>query len=509
MKKRQKKKKKNNVLLLLAPLLLFAAGAGIFLYPAVSNMLAERNQQNVIRTYQATVDELDQAAIDAAWQEAVEYNENLAGDPVHDPFVMGSGYVLPDNYEEVLNISGDGVMGYVEIPKINVYLPIYHGTGEDVLEKGAGHLEMTALPIGGENRHPVISAHRGLPSAELFTRLDEMETGDQFYIHVLDRTLAYEVDQIEVIEPEELSLLQPEEDKDLVTLLTCTPYAVNTHRAARAGDPDSLYRRPGRRRRNCAGRGKYVAYRISGCDPDGYRSIVSYPGWCGRAQKTRKAAQETAGKKGRRKVMRRSEKLRRSQIARAGRRREAERKAGRGRKLLLVFAVLLFAAGAGLMLVPFAEEFISARKGERQIAVFREREYGNGETDAAGPEEGGSEEEGDEKSSHSELLEQMQEYNRKIYENGQQDLKDAWSYEQTVFEFTDTGLDEEMIGYITIPAMDLELPLYIGADEENLSKGAAVLGQTSMPIGGSDTNCVIAAHRGGRRCAYVPGDREP
>ena len=194
--------------------------------------------------------------------------------------------------------------------------------------------------------------------------------------------------------------------------------------------------------------------------------------------------------------MRRSEKLRRSQIARAGRRREAERKAGRGRKLLLVFAVLLFAAGAGLMLVPFAEEFISARKGERQIAVFREREYGNGETDAAGPEEGGSEEEGDEKSSHSELLEQMQEYNRKIYENGQQDLKDAWSYEQTVFEFTDTGLDEEMIGYITIPAMDLELPLYIGADEENLSKGAAVLGQTSMPIGGSDTNCVIAAHRG-------------
>ncbi len=138
--------------------------------------------------------------------------------------------MLPDNYEEVLNISGDGVMGYVEIPKINVYLPIYHGTGEDVLEKGAGHLEMTALPIGGENRHPVISAHRGLPSAELFTRLDEMETGDQFYIHVLDRTLAYEVDQIEVIEPEELSLLQPEEDKDLVTLLTCTPYAVNTHR---------------------------------------------------------------------------------------------------------------------------------------------------------------------------------------------------------------------------------------------------------------------------------------
>ena len=223
-------KKKKNPLLLLAPLLLFAAGAGIFLYPAISNLLAERQQQEVIHTYQAKVNEMDQVQIDTAWAEAEVYNENLAGDPVHDPFVMGSGYVLPDNYSQVLNINGDGVMGYVDIPEIDVYLPIYHGTSEEVLAEGAGHLEMTALPIGGLNRHPVISAHRGLPSAELFTRLDEMETGDQFYIHVLDQTLAYEVDQIEVIEPEELSLLQPEEDKDLVTLLTCTPYAVNTHR---------------------------------------------------------------------------------------------------------------------------------------------------------------------------------------------------------------------------------------------------------------------------------------
>lgn len=228
--KRKRKKKKRNLLLLLAPVLLFAAGAGIFLYPAISNYLAERQQTEVIHTYQAKVDEMEQAEIDAAWQEAVVYNENLAGDPVHDPFIMGSGYVLPDNYEEVLNVDGDGVMGYIDIPKIDVYLPIYHGTSEEVLAEGAGHLEMTALPIGGENRHSVISAHRGLPSAELFTRLDEMEAGDQFYIHVLDQTLAYEVDQIEVILPEELSLLQPEEDKDLVTLLTCTPYAVNTHR---------------------------------------------------------------------------------------------------------------------------------------------------------------------------------------------------------------------------------------------------------------------------------------
>ena len=190
---------KKNLLLFLAPLLLFAAGAGIFLYPAVSNLLAEKNQQKVIHTYEAEVENLDQEELDAAWEEAQTYNENLAGDPVHDPFIMGSGYVLPDNYGEVLNIGGDGVMGYIDIPKISVYLPVYHGTSEEVLAKGAGHLEMTALPVGGENRHSVISAHRGLPSAELFTRLDEMVEGDRLYIHILDRTLAYEVDQIKVI----------------------------------------------------------------------------------------------------------------------------------------------------------------------------------------------------------------------------------------------------------------------------------------------------------------------
>ena len=230
MGRKTEKERRRNPWIFLAPLLVFAAGAGIFLYPAVSNFLAERAQTNVIRSYQAAVDESNRQKLEEEWQKAEEYNENLAGDPVHDPFVMGSGYVLPDNYEDVLNLNGDGVMGYLEIPRIDVELPIYHGTSEEVLEKGAGHLEATALPIGGKNRHPVISAHRGLPSAELFTRLDEMEIGDWFYLSVLDETLAYEVDKITVIEPEELEFLTPEENRDLLTLLTCTPYGVNTHR---------------------------------------------------------------------------------------------------------------------------------------------------------------------------------------------------------------------------------------------------------------------------------------
>ena len=178
--------------------------------------------------YEQTVAAQDDALLAEEWAKAEEYNENLAGDPVHDPFVPGSGYALPDNYLDVLNI--DGVMGRITIPKIGVDLPIYHGTDAETLEKGVGHIESTSLPIGGEYRHAVLTGHRGLPSAELFTRLDELEPGDQFYLHVLDATLAYQVDQILTVEPQELETLVAEPGQDYVTLVTCTPYGINTHR---------------------------------------------------------------------------------------------------------------------------------------------------------------------------------------------------------------------------------------------------------------------------------------
>lgn len=228
--KENDKRIKKNRFTILVPIIIFVIGAGIFLYPAISNYITSISHDQVIHSYAAKVSEISQEQIDAMWNEAIIYNDNLAGDPLHDPFVAGSGYVIPDNYEEVLNPNGDGVMAYIEIPKIDVYLPIYHGTSEEVLTKGAGHIEATSLPIGGINRHSVISAHRGLPSSLLFTRLDELEKGDIFNIHVLNEIHSYEVDQIEVILPEELSSLSAEPDKDLVTLLTCTPYGVNTHR---------------------------------------------------------------------------------------------------------------------------------------------------------------------------------------------------------------------------------------------------------------------------------------
>ena len=229
-RKTKKSEQKINPAVFLASLLIFAVGVGIFIYPAVSNLLAESQQRNTVHVYEQNVSALEQEEIQEQRELAETYNANLVGDELHDPFIQGSGYVIPDNYNEVLNLSEDGVMGYVDIPKIDVSIPIYHGTSEEILQKGAGHLEASSLPVGGTDTHSVISAHRGLPSAKLFTDLDELETGDVFYIHVLDEILAYQVDQINTVDPDDLDLLRVVNGRDLVTLLTCTPYAVNTHR---------------------------------------------------------------------------------------------------------------------------------------------------------------------------------------------------------------------------------------------------------------------------------------
>lgn len=223
-------KNNNDKILLIIALIFILVGTGIFLYPSISNYLAEKNQVEAIRKYDKLVVNLDKAGLQEEKDKAQIYNENLSGDPVHDPFVKGSGYALPENYKEVLNFSGDGVMGYVDIPEINVYLPIYHGTSDDVLEKGVGHIQNTSLPIGGSSTHSVLTGHTGLPNAELFTRLDELEVGDIFYIHVLDEVLTYKIYETKVILPDKIDELQINNGEDLITLVTCTPYGVNSHR---------------------------------------------------------------------------------------------------------------------------------------------------------------------------------------------------------------------------------------------------------------------------------------
>lgn len=224
------KKNKSQKLLFIMAIILILVGSAVFLYPNISNYLAKKNQVTAIRTYEENVVELEEEDLSEELEAATTYNQSLSGEPLHDPFVANSGYILPDNYKQVLNITEDGIMAYIKIPKISVYLPIYHGTTSDILEKGVGHMNSSSLPIGGSSTHCVLTGHTGLASAELFTRIDELEIGDIFYIYVLNEVLAYKVYETKVILPDEVDELQIIQGKDLVTLVTCTPYGVNTHR---------------------------------------------------------------------------------------------------------------------------------------------------------------------------------------------------------------------------------------------------------------------------------------
>lgn len=205
--------------------LVFLAGLGVVLYPTVSSWVNDRTQSRAVVDYDGEVEGLDPARVEAIFAEAEAYNERLASLAV--PLVE---YEQAEGYEQALDITGTGIMGYVEIPKIDVRLPIYHGTSNDVLVQATGHFEGTTLPIGGSGRHAVIAGHRGLPSAVLFTYLDKLVVGDRFTVTVLDRVMTYEVDQVKETDPTQLEELAIVPGRDYVTLLTCTPYGINTDR---------------------------------------------------------------------------------------------------------------------------------------------------------------------------------------------------------------------------------------------------------------------------------------
>ena len=213
--------------------IIFLAGLSLLLYPFVANQWNNYRQKQLISGYEQAVSEKEAAEgidYDAERKKAEDYNEALLPCVLPDSFALAESSGVDPVYMNTLNIAGDEMMGSVEIPKINIKIPIYHTTEEEVLNKGAGHLEGSSLPVGGANTHAVISAHRGLPSASLFTDLDQLKEGDHFLLHVLDETLCYEVDKISVVKPEDTSALAVEDGQDLVTLLTCTPYGVNTER---------------------------------------------------------------------------------------------------------------------------------------------------------------------------------------------------------------------------------------------------------------------------------------
>lgn len=226
MKKKASKKNRITAILLVAVLL---AGLSLLLYPLVSNYWNSIHQSQAIAAYMDDVSELDDSTYDTLWEEAQSYNASL---------LENENRFFPDEeeqqqYEQLLRISDDGIngiIGYIEIPNIDVTLPIYHGTSEEILQVAIGHIEGSSLPVGGLSTHCVISGHRGLPSSRLFTDIDRLSEGDIFTLLVLDEALTYEVDQIRIVEPDDISLLEIKEREDLCTLVTCTPYGVNSHR---------------------------------------------------------------------------------------------------------------------------------------------------------------------------------------------------------------------------------------------------------------------------------------
>ena len=219
------KKKASDLLITAALILIMLTGIAIALYPAFSSWWNERTQTRVIDNYNKAVGSLDTSEKEKMLEKAHAYNDSLS--ELYNPF---EDYGQLTDYSSVLKIAGTDIIGYIDIPKIGVHLPIYNGTSPEVLNVAVGHLEGTSLPVGGKGCHSVISAHRGLPSAKLFTELDKLTEDDQFSISVLDDVFTYEVDQISVVLPYERDLLLPQPGMDLVTLMTCTPYGINTHR---------------------------------------------------------------------------------------------------------------------------------------------------------------------------------------------------------------------------------------------------------------------------------------
>ena len=224
MKKNSKKSKNSWVNFIL--ILMLIIGLSLLLYPPVSNYWNSFTQTRAISSYSDAVAKMENEEYRIELEKAQAYNQTLLG--------RQNPYLLSDEqrteYNARLDITGSGIMGYIEIPCVNIMLPVYHGTSETILQVAVGHLDWSSLPAGGASTHCVLSGHRGLPSARLFTDLDKMAVGDYFVLHVLDQTLTYEVDQILVVEPQDTQALLIEEGKDLCTLVTCTPYGVNSHR---------------------------------------------------------------------------------------------------------------------------------------------------------------------------------------------------------------------------------------------------------------------------------------
>ena len=379
-------------------ILIILFGFGLLSYPFFSNYLFEKSAGSTIKTYQQSEKTYDQKKKEQEIQKAERYNELLTRSTVEltDPFKAKKTDGETAAYNNILNLDRSGVMGYLNVPCININLPIYHGTEAEILEKGVGHLAASSLPVGGKSTHSILTGHTGLSSAKLFTDLTEMKKGDYFFIHVLDKTLAYQVDQISIVLPEDTKKLQIINGKDYVTLVTCTPYGVNDHRLLVRGVRTTYHKKD-----------------------EHIKARAHHSQWM---------------------------------------------------DILIMISILCF-------LYPEISSSFDDIRSDKVITDIQKYP----------------------KKKKAQLYQKASEYNQKIYESGQNELKDVWSYRSAPIKLTK---GQKTFGYVQIPKMKVKLPLYLGATMENLRRGAAIMGQTSLPLGQVNGNCVIAAHRGYQGIPY-------
>ena len=229
--------KRRQLLRIIGLVLVFLLALGLMLYPVISNRINAKYASEIQTTYEAVIEDTDNSELLLEKEAAIRYNESIIpGATDTDSYSQEALKAASQDYETLLNVAGDSIMGYVQIPKINVSLPIYHGTGNDSLERGIGHLLGSSLPVGGESTHTILTAHSGMASQKMFSDLPQLKVGDVFYLKVLGETLAYQVDQINTVLPHDTTYLGIEQGEDLCTLVTCTPFGVNTHRLLVRGE---------------------------------------------------------------------------------------------------------------------------------------------------------------------------------------------------------------------------------------------------------------------------------
>ena len=365
------------------------SGVLFVLYPVVSSYITERQQEKIIAGYENAVSKANDEQIRKEWEKAITYNMN------------------GDNYVGTLNLNGNGVIGYLEIPKIDIRIPVYHYVSDETLKKGVGHVEHTELPVGEEYNHCVITGYHGFPNTKMFTQLDELKTGELFYLHILDKVFAYEVNRISIILPEKMSDIGKEntKDKEAVTLVTCTPYGMDKHYFLVTGEQTEF-------------------------DEIVYKEQVT--------KKT----------------------IRNKNIV----------------KIIILFTAMVF------FLYPHAINKIYEFKIEKRKRIFAEKKAEMG-------------------AQYKLLYQELIRRNELLYEMKQEDFSSLNVCEEASVNLRLYGISNHIIGYISIPKIKTELPVYLGAGESNMKQGAVHLTETSYPIGGVNTNCVIAAHRGYRKIA--------